>query len=195
MAKNKAVFLDRDGVINNDGGIVWQIDKLQILPKVSEAIKLLNDHGWLVIVTTNQPVIARGWATEDEVNKFNQEIARRLAAEGAKLDAWFVCPHHPLAGLPEYPGLAEYRLDCPDSKPKTGMLEKAAAEFNVDLAYSYVVGDLPTDIKTGHDVGCQTILVKTGHAGISPNPKRQFPDKPDFIADDLLAAAKLIIAK
>src|SRR3990167_4633444 len=86
MAKNKAVFLDRDGVINNDGGIVWQIDKLQILPKVSEAIKLLNDHGWLVIVTTNQPVIARGWATEDEVNKFNQEIARRLAAEGAKLD-------------------------------------------------------------------------------------------------------------
>ena len=195
MEKNSAVFLDRDGVINNDGGLVWQIGKLEILPGIAEAVKLLHDNGWIVVVLTNQPVVARGWATLAEVENFNKEIDNQLAAARAKIDAWYVCPHHPRAGLPDYPGLSEYRLDCPDRKPNTGMFKKAAKDFDFDLTKCYAVGDLPVDIKAGHDAGCKTILVRTGHAGVDPNPKRQFDVKPDFIADDLLAAAKLIISK
>lgn len=193
MAKNRAVFIDRDGVINNGGEVVWQKEKLQIIPGAGEALKLLNDHGFLVIVLTNQPVVARGWATEQDVAELNREIDRRIGTSGAKIDKWYVCPHHPLAGLPEYPGLPEYRLDCEDRKPKTGMIKKAEKEFDIDVKESFVIGDLPADIKMGRDAGCKTILVKTGHAGIEPNPKRAYDIKSDYTAANLLEAVKLII--
>ncbi|KKW09095.1 MAG: D,D-heptose 1,7-bisphosphate phosphatase [Candidatus Kaiserbacteria bacterium GW2011_GWA2_49_19] len=181
----RAVMIDRDGVINNDGDHVWKIDQLKILPRVSEAIQMLNDHGWIVIVITNQPVVARGWATEADVEALHAEIGRRIAP--ARIDRWYYCPHHPEATLPEY------RLDCPDRKPKTGFILRAQKDFSLALPECYVIGDLPADIKMGTDSGCRTILVKTGFAGVEKNPKRDYRVQPDAVADNLLAAVKLII--
>jgi D-glycero-D-manno-heptose 1,7-bisphosphate phosphatase len=151
-----AVFLDRDGVLIEDVDLLVDEDEAHLLAGVPEALTTLNAAGFTLVVVTNQPVIARGLATEDEVQHIHQHLEHRLAAKGAGIDAWYYCPHHPHATLPEY------RVDCDCRKPGCGMLLTASRERDIDLARSYLVGDRVTDIAAGAAAGCRTVLVKSG---------------------------------
>ena len=157
--KQKAVFLDRDGTINRYVGFLRDIDDFELLPGVAEAVKLINTSGYLAIVVTNQPVIARGEITVKQLQDTHNKMETLLGAEGAYLDAIYYCPHHPHKG---YEGeVPELKIDCDCRKPKPGMLLKAAEEFNIDLSRSWVIGDGENDIKTGQAAGCRTALIGT----------------------------------
>lgn len=162
VAKNlshpqKAVFLDRDGTINKYVGFLRDIDDFELLPGVTEAIKRINSSGYLAIVVTNQPVIARGEVTVPELQEIHNKMETLLGAEGAYLDAIYYCPHHPHKG---YEGeIPELKIDCDCRKPKPGMLIKAAENFNIDLKQSWMIGDGENDIKAGRAAGCKTALI------------------------------------
>lgn len=180
--KNKAVFLDRDGTINREVDVLRYIKQLRILPGVDRAIKLINKLGFLAIVVTNQPVIARGWRTEKEVDEIHAVLISRLAKKGAKIDAIFYCPHHPNANL------KKYRVHCRCRKPNAGMIMKAAKKFGINLRKSFMIGDMTQDILSGKRAGAKTILLKTGFAG----KDKKYKAKPNFIAKDLKEAAQII---
>lgn len=155
--KQKAVFLDRDGTINKYVGFLRNIDEFELLPGVADAIKAINVSGYLAIVVTNQPVIARGEVTYSQLQEIHNKMETLLGAEGAYLDAIYFCPHHPHKG---YEGeVPELKIDCECRKPKPGMLLKAAEDFNVDLSQSWMVGDGENDIKAGIAAGCKTALI------------------------------------
>ena len=157
--KQKAVFLDRDGTINKYVGFLRDIDDFELLPGVAEAVKLINASGYLAIVVTNQPVIARGEVTVPQLQEIHNKMETLLGAEGAYLDAIYYCPHHPHKG---YEGeVPELKIDCDCRKPKPGMLLKAAEEFNIDLSRSWMIGDGENDIKAGKAAGCRTALIGT----------------------------------
>ena len=155
--KQKAVFLDRDGTINKYVGFLRDIDDFELLPGVAEAVRLINASGYLAIVVTNQPVIARGEVTVPQLQEIHNKMETLLGAEGAYLDAIYYCPHHPHKG---YEGeVPELKIDCDCRKPKPGMLLKAAEEFNIDLSRSWMIGDGENDIKAGKAAGCRTVLI------------------------------------
>ena len=155
--KQKAVFLDRDGTINRYVGFLRDIDDFQLLPGVAEAVKRINASGYLAIVVTNQPVIARGEVTVSQLQEIHNKMETLLGAEGAYLDAIYYCPHHPHKG---YEGeVPELKIDCDCRKPKPGMLLKAEEEFNIDLSQSWMIGDGENDIKAGKAAGCRTALI------------------------------------
>lgn len=155
--KQKAVFLDRDGTINKYVGFLRNIDDFELLPGVAGAIKSINASGYLAIVITNQPVIARGEVTHRQLQEIHNKMETLLGAEGAYLDAIYFCPHHPHKG---YDGeIPELKIDCECRKPKPGMLVKAAEDFNIDLSQSWMVGDGENDIKAGIAAGCRTALI------------------------------------
>ena len=155
--KQKAVFLDRDGTINKYVGFLRNINDLELIDGVAEAIKKINASGYLAIVVTNQPVIARGEVTFQELEEIHNKMETELGLQGAYLDAIYYCPHHPHKG---YKGeVPELKIECDCSKPKPGMLLKAADDYNIDLSQSYMIGDGENDIKAGLAVGCKTILV------------------------------------
>lgn len=155
--KQKAVFLDRDGTINKYIGFLKNIDDFVLISGVSEAIRLLNENGYLVIVVTNQPVIARGEVTVDELNNIHNKMETLLGNEGAYIDAIYYCPHHPDKG---YVGeVEELKIDCDCRKPKPGMLVQAAQDYNIDLSESWMVGDAYNDIAAGKAAGCNTALI------------------------------------
>ena len=157
--KQKAVFLDRDGTINKYVGFIRNIDDFQLLPGVAEAVRLLNTSGYLAIVVTNQPVIARGEVTVPQLQEMHNKMETLLGAEGAYLDAIYYCPHHPDHG---YPGEVEaLKINCDCRKPKPGMMLRAAEEFNIDLSQSWMIGDGENDIKAGKAAGCRTVLIGT----------------------------------
>lgn len=157
--KQKAVFLDRDGTINKYVGFLRDIDEFELLPGVAEAVKLINASGYLAIVVTNQPVIARGEVTVPQLQEIHNKMETLLGTEGAYLDAIYYCPHHPHKG---YEGeVPELKIDCDCRKPKPGMLLKAAEEFNIDLSQSWMIGDGENDIKAGKAAGCRTALIGT----------------------------------
>ena len=157
--KQKAVFLDRDGTINKYVGFLRDIDDFELLPGVAEAVRLINASGYLAIVVTNQPVIARGEVTVPQLQEIHNKMETLLGAEGAYLDAIYYCPHHPHKG---YEGeVPELKIDCDCRKPKPGMLLKAAEEFNIDLSQSWMIGDGENDIKAGKAAGCRTALIGT----------------------------------
>ena len=158
--KQKAIFLDRDGTINKYVGFLRNIDDFELLPGVAEAVKRINTSGYLAIVVTNQPVIARGEVTWSELEYIHNKMETLLGLEGAYLDAIYCCPHHPHKG---YEGeVPELKIDCDCRKPKPGMLLKAAEDFNIDLSQSWMVGDGGNDIKAGKMAGCRTALVGKG---------------------------------
>ncbi len=184
-----AVFLDRDGVINEADGFVIKPEEIKIIPGASDGIKLLNSLNMKVIVITNQPQVARGLCSEEDIQCINKKIQEELLKDGAKIDAFYYCPHHPETHHKDIPKHAvKYRVDCECRKPKIGMLLEAAKEFEIDLSNSFVIGDRTVDIKSGHVAGCKTILVKTGMGG---NDKK-YDTNPDFVVADLNAAANLI---
>lgn len=153
----KAIFLDRDGTINKYVGFVRSTDEFELIPGVEEAIKKINESGYLVIVVTNQPVIARGEVTKSELNEIHKKLETKLGYKGAYIDGLYYCPHHPHKG---YEGeIAEFKIDCDCRKPKPGMLLKAAEDFNIDLEQSWMIGDGENDIKAGIAVGCKTVLL------------------------------------
>lgn len=157
--KQKAVFLDRDGTINKYVGFLRDIKDFELLPGVSQAIKRINESGYLAIVVTNQPVIARGELSVDQLNKIHNKMETMLGQDGAYLDAIYYCPHHPHNG---YEGeIVELKIDCECRKPKPGMLFKAAKDFNIDLSQSWMIGDSKNDIKAGIAAGCKTALIGT----------------------------------
>ena len=157
--KQKAIFLDRDGTINKYVGFLRNIDDFELLPTVAEAIKQINKSGYLAIVVTNQPVIARGEVTFAELDEIHNKMETLLGKDGAYLDGIYFCPHHPDSG---YEGeVKELKFDCNCRKPKPGMLLKAAEDFNIDLAQSYMIGDGEHDRGAGEAAGCKTKNIPT----------------------------------
>lgn len=158
--KQKAIFLDRDGVINKHIGFLRHIDDFELIEGISDAIKHINQSGYLAIVVTNQPVIARGEVTWDELHEIHRKMETLLGKEGAYIDGLYICPHHPDKGFEgERP---EYKFDCDCRKPKPGLLLQAAKDFNIDLSLSYMIGDSSTDVEAGQNAGCkESILIET----------------------------------
>lgn len=146
--KQKAIFLDRDGTINKYVGFLRNIDDFELIEGAAEAIKKINESGYLAIVVTNQPVIARGEVSWDELNEIHRKMATLLGQYGAYIDGIYICPHHPDKGFEgERP---EYKIVCDCRKPKPGLLLKAAEEFNIDLSKSYMIGDDDRDVEAGN---------------------------------------------
>ncbi len=158
--KQKAIFLDRDGTINKYVGFLRNIDEFELLPEVSEAIRMINTSGYLAIVVTNQPVIARGEVTFEELDNIHCKMETLLGKDGAYIDGLYFCPHHPHKG---YEGeIPELKIDCDCRKPKPGMLLKAAEELNIDLNASYMIGDSDSDVQAGEAAGCTGIKINEG---------------------------------
>lgn len=158
--KQRAIFLDRDGTINKYVGFLRNINDFELIDGVSEAIKQINQSGYLAIVVTNQPVIARGEVSWEELHEIHKKMETLLGKDGAYIDGLYICPHHPDKGFEgERP---EYKFDCDCRKPKPGLLQQAAKDFNIDLSQSYMIGDSPNDVKAGLNAGCKkSILVET----------------------------------
>lgn len=158
--KQKAFFLDRDGTINKYVGFLRNVDKFELIEGVTDAIKKINQSGYLCIVVTNQPVIARGEVSYEELENIHQKMETLLGFEGAYIDGLYYCPHHPHKG---YVGeVPELKINCECRKPKPGMLLQAAKDFNIDLSESYMVGDGENDILAGKAAGCKTVLLDGG---------------------------------
>jgi D-glycero-D-manno-heptose 1,7-bisphosphate phosphatase len=184
----RAVFLDRDGTINIEVGYLNHPDQVELIPRAGAGIKLLNEAGLKAIVITNQAGIARGVVREDLLPDIHQRLMLLLAREGAALDGFYYCPHHP-EGVVE-----QYRITCDCRKPLPGMLLQAAGEYSIDLSASYVIGDKSCDMELARNAGTKAVMVLTGYgekelarhraAGLSP---------PDYIAQDLYAAAQWIL--
>ena len=150
--KQRAVFLDRDGTINKYVGFLRSLDDFELIPGIAEKIKELNQSGYLVIVVTNQPVIARGEISWDDLSQIHDKMETLLGEEGAYLDAIFICPHHPDKGFPGE--RIEYKIDCECRKPKPGLLLQAAQEYNIDIENSFMVGDSESDKQASLAAGC-----------------------------------------
>lgn len=157
---DRAVFLDRDGTINVEREFLYLPEEFEFIPGAPEAIRLLNDAGFRVIVVTNQSGIARGFYDEAAVDRLHKYIDGKLASIGAKVDAYYFCPHHP-----EY-GAAPYRKSCDCRKPMDGMMRRGATEFALDLASSFMIGDRLVDVEAALKSGCTPIMVRTGYGAI-----------------------------
>lgn len=186
-----AVFLDRDGVLIRDVHDLVSPGQVELLAGTAAAIAQLRDAGLAVVVVSNQPIVARGLATEADVKRVNTHVAELIrASSGAEIDRFFYCPHHPRATL------MAYRRDCACRKPQPGMLLEAAAELGIDLRSSALVGDRLSDIAAGRAAGCRAILVETGmHAAppIESNAHPDVPPRPDAVCADLTAATAVIL--
>jgi len=155
--KQRAIFLDRDGTINKYVGFLRDIEQFELISGVAEAVRLINASGYLAIVVTNQPVVARGDVTTLELQSIHNKMETLLGSEGAYLDAIYYCPHHPHKG---YEGeIPELKIQCGCRKPNPGMLLKAAEDFNIDLSDSWMIGDGESDVKAGKAAGCKTALI------------------------------------
>ena len=186
---NKAVFFDRDGVLNEDIHLLYKIEDVIIPSYTVEAFELLQSFTGKKIVVSNQTVISRGLASEEDVEKLNQYINKQLFdATGCSIDKFYVCPHHPEATL------EKYRINCNCRKPKPGMLLQAANDLKINLSQSWMIGDRISDIVAGHRVGCKTILIQTGRH----TEKTIISDamdttiSPGYICAHLLEAVKII---
>ena len=164
--KQKCIFLDRDGTINKYVGFLRDIDEFELLDGVAEAIKKINESGYLCIVITNQPVIARGEVTYEQLDEIHKKMETLLGEKGAYIDCLYYCPHHPHSG---YEGeIKELKFDCECRKPKPGMLMQAAQDFNIDLSQSWMIGDGETDMEAGKNAGCSVLKV-TEEVSLSEN--------------------------
>ena len=178
----KAVFLDRDGTVltlTGGTGYLADIRSMHILPGAARAIALLNKAGFLVFIHTNQAIVSRGKLTEEKLQHIHRALLKRLRKQGAHVDAFYYCPHHPEGKI------QKYRVVCICRKPKTGMMKKAIKKFNVNTKKSFMVGDSSKDILAGKRAGLQTILVKTGNAG---KESGAVSVEPDYIEKNLLSA-------
>lgn len=188
--QRRCVFLDRDGVLVEDRGLMTQPEDFRILPGAPEALRMLQAAGFGLVVVSNQAVVARGLLSETEMLALQDHIGRLFQAAGApRLDRFYACPHHPAATLPAY------RQDCPCRKPRPGMLLRAAQELGLDLARSFMVGDRPTDLQAGNRAGCRSIWIQSGRHRDRPIETNEDLDPQPavaFVCGSLLEAATWI---
>jgi histidinol-phosphate phosphatase family protein len=182
----RAVFLDRDGTLIHDKDCLRTADELELIPSAAPAVRELNHHGWRTVVVTNQPVIAKGWCTETELQRMHNKMETLLGQEHAFLDRIYFCPHHPEGGFAGERADLKIRCDC--RKPAIGMIQRAAADLNIDLQQSWLIGDTTTDMQTAKNAGLRSILVRTGYAGKDGKQ----PATPDYTFDTLLEAAQFV---
>lgn len=188
-SRRPAVFVDRDGVINKEVSHLSDPAEMELIPGAAEGIRRLNEAGYLVVVVTNQPVVARGECSLNTLRLIHNKMETLLGRERAWVDALYFCPHHPEKGFPyEIP---ELKIDCSCRKPKTGMFEQAIADWDISLRESFVVGDSRRDVIAAHRLGIPAIGVKSGH-GCSDCDAFE---PPDVLVDDLAAAANTILAR
>ncbi len=181
-AKQAAVFLDRDGTLIREVNYLSEIGQIELLPTVAAGLKLLRAHGFKLLMVTNQSVVGRGLLSELGLAKIHAEIINRLAQQGATLDGIYYCPHHPTEAR------GEYRMVCDCRKPRTGMIESAAADFQIDPAISYVVGDQLTDFQLARAVGATGLLL-----GSSVVTEGEMAGENIPVVADLGAAAEWIV--
>ena len=191
MGKNTAIFLDRDGTINEEVGYLDSLDKLKIIPAAYEAIQLINISGMKAIVVTNQSGVARGIFNEKLVKQTHVIIQAALLEKKASIDKFYYCPHHPTEGT----GI--YLQNCNCRKPLPGMLLQAAHDLDIELGNSYMIGDTYRDMEAAKKVGVKGILVKTGYGrevlqNVDPDAATA-GNNPDFVAEDILEAVKWIM--
>lgn len=190
MDRRPAVFIDRDGTLTEEVGYVNHPSRLKLLPRSAAGVRRLNEAGIAAVVVTNQAGIARGYFSPDVMNATHQQLTEQLKDAGAHLDGLYVCPHHPTEGAPPF------RVDCDCRKPKPGLLLRAAAELDLDLGLSSVVGDKASDLAAAKHVGASPILVLTGYGlGEWEYRRMHFPVPPDHVASDLLDAVEWVLAR
>ena len=180
--------MDRDGTINRKNGLVYQDDQLELEDCVVQAVRQINSSGYLAIVITNQPVVARGLCSMEDVERIHSKLETLLGREGAYLDEICFCPHHPDKGYPEEN--PDYKIPCRCRKPDIGMLKKCADKYNIDLSASWMVGDTTVDIQTGKNAGTKTALVLTGDGG----KDGKYSVVPDITEKNLYEVIKVILA-
>jgi len=183
----KAIFLDRDGTINKENGLLHKVDQMELIFNADKAISEINRNGYLAICLTNQSVIARNLCDFDELQMIHNRMDRLLGETGCYLDDLLFCPHHPDSGYPEE--RKEYKVLCQCRKPAIGMVEQAVAKYNLKLSLCWMIGDRWVDIQLAQNCGMKSILVQTGFTSLID----QQDLKPDFIAKDLFEAVKHII--
>jgi D,D-heptose 1,7-bisphosphate phosphatase len=187
MKNKKAIFLDRDGVVNYEKNFVLSPEAMELIPEAPEAIKKINNSEYLAIMVTNQSAVARNLITLKELTQIHEKLQADLKKFNAFLDSIYFCPHHP-----DYDGPGVNKnliMDCHCRKPKPGMLTDASEEFNIELTKSYMIGDAERDIQAGKEAGCITIGVRTG------KNIENFNIQPDYIYENILEAVNFILEK
>ena len=185
---NRAVFLDRDGTVNEEVGYLRDLGELKLIPGAAAAIRSLNAAGYKVVLVTNQSGVARGYFPESLVKDAHDLLVRMLADEDARLDGIYYCPHHPRAGT------SQYTRECDCRKPATGLLDRAAKDLDIDLRSSIMIGDKWSDVELGHRAGCRSVLVRTGFAHDDPGNVRPSDVRdPEFVAHDLAEAVDWVL--
>jgi len=184
----RAVFVDRDGTISEEVGYVNHPSRFRLYPYSAEAIKMLNDNGWLAILITNQAGVARGYFTEDMIHTIHDQLNVALQSNEARLDAIYYCAHHPTVGEPPY------RFDCDCRKPKPGLIRRATSDFGIDLEQSWMIGDRYSDVELARNSGLKSAFVLSGYGrGEWENQRMNWKTQPDLISQNLLTAVQSII--
>lgn len=186
---DKIIFLDRDGTMNEEVHYLHKPEDLHILSGVAEALKLLRDAGFQIVVVTNQAGVARGYYTCQDVETLHQYLNEQLKKEGAWVDHFFYCPHHPVHGI------GDYKIECDCRKPGTGMFVMAEQYYQIDKSNSYMIGDKLLDVEAGNQYGVKSILVGTGYGAAIHEKMMKEGKEPiyDIYAKDLMDAARFII--
>jgi D-glycero-D-manno-heptose 1,7-bisphosphate phosphatase len=186
--KRRAVFMDRDGTISEEVGYVNHPSRYRVFPYSAEAVRRLNEAGWLAILVTNQAGVARGYFTEDVITAVHNVLSQELEKQGARLDAIYYCAHHPTVG--DEP----YRFDCNCRKPKPGLIERATKEFDIDPAQSWMIGDRYSDIELARNAHLRSAFVLSGYGrGEWEYQRAAWKHQPDMVAEDLLEAVQKIV--
>lgn len=185
----RAVFLDRDGTLNADAGYPRTFGEISIYPGSFEAVRALNEAGLPAIVVSNQSGVGRGYFGEPEVTALHREMRAAFAARGARIDAFYYCPHFAGSADPRY------RAACDCRKPKPGLALRAAADFGLDLGRCYMIGDKPADIAFGRNIGATTVLVLTGRGRAARQRLLDRGPRPSHVSGGILAAVRWIIRR
>ncbi len=185
----RAVFIDRDGTISEEVGYINHPSRFRVFPYSAEAIKLLNDNGWLAILTTNQAGVARGYFNEAMIDAVHEKLVNELANGGAKLDAIYYCAHHPTVGDPPY------RADCDCRKPRPGLIKRAQEEFEIDLGESWMIGDRYSDIELAHNAGVRSAFVLSGYGrGEWEYQRETWKQQPELVGETLLSVVQSLVS-
>jgi D-glycero-D-manno-heptose 1,7-bisphosphate phosphatase len=186
--KRPAVFMDRDGTISEEVGYVNHPSRYRVFPFSAQAVRLLNEEGWLAVLVTNQAGVARGYFTEALIKEVHGVLEAELERDGARLDAIYYCAHHPSVGEPPY------RYDCDCRKPRPGLIRRAASEFDIDLTRSWMIGDRYSDIVLAHNAGLRSAFVMTGYGrGEWEYQRPDWKHQPELVAENLLEAVRKIV--
>jgi len=184
--KRPAVFIDRDGTISEEVGYVNHPSRFRVFPYSAEAIRILNDNGWLAILITNQAGVARGYFSEDLIVNVHDRLKSDL--ENAQLDAIYYCAHHPSVGEPPY------RFDCDCRKPKPGLIDRAAKDFEIEMSASWMVGDRYGDVELARNAGLRSAFVLSGYGrGEWEYQRAAWKYEPDLVCENLLEAVRMIV--